>query len=162
MYRPRHSTWFSSELMSPANNPTGGISLLRVSRQIYSEAAEMPLLHNAFSSTLWHIKKSLKVLNKHQRAQMRSLHIEINGAEYQWMLYEQYVTGTHKIFIPKKYLPGLEEVVVCMFSQFLTDENHAQEVEDKVRKQVEDLTPGMIVNIRVDQTTLSWRAYDES
>ncbi|EMD63226.1 hypothetical protein COCSADRAFT_161742 [Bipolaris sorokiniana ND90Pr] len=62
--------------MSSPKAPTG-ISLLRVCRQIYAEAANIPLQQNTSSfSTCYNIHKWFVVLNKGQRNQVTSLRFE--------------------------------------------------------------------------------------
>lgn len=162
VYRPREISARSFCLRSSIN-VSKGISLLRVCRQIYAEAAEIPLRESIFSFERLEddIKKTLNNLKRHQRKLITKLQIEISedDALTSWGAFRAlvYLAGREG----QSYLPGLKEVTLRIFSVSI-DQVTRQEAEDEVRNDVKDLSGKTWFDVRVERTGVSLIAYDNA
>ena len=113
-----------AKLTPPTSEPSVGVALLRCCRQIYSEAALMPIRLNtlAFSNVL-HIKKATKLLKAHQRKQITMIRVEVSPyGSWASACCSQFVANTIT-----KTLPALKNIEVVVFDASEVDMMHTLE-----------------------------------
>jgi hypothetical protein len=145
---------------SPADHKKA-MSLLRTCRQIYAEAASMPLTLNNFSFEF--ADQAGKILRKfpgHKRQQISSLQFEMRHPNHVFLLDEAHLRRD-KFSFPK-LLPGLKELFVYVFSAPTSDKTETQKTEDKIRQLLAPSIRGTQIDVKVEQTELMWAAYDEA
>jgi hypothetical protein len=138
--------------MELGNGPKG-IALLRVCRQIFAEAADIPLRQNIFFFTaLREIKRSFKVFKKRERNQITSLRFELHGTDARPSLWcDNGIRSSDAL--SSKHLPGLKKVVIHIFSCSQMDEVTRQETENRLYIQMKEMTPGMLVDTKIEWET---------
>ncbi|KAF1944057.1 hypothetical protein EJ02DRAFT_432624 [Clathrospora elynae] len=149
------------KLTSSPAEPTKEMALLRTCRQIYAEAAMMPLILNKFSfECVFEAKYVLSKLKTHQRKHIAHLQFELSRPSRVSVLAR---SDFHRFRFPLPgYLPGLKELRVCIFSVSATDETARGENERQVRKKLEPHTQGTSIELNVEQTEFDWESYHHS
>ncbi|CAE7002197.1 hypothetical protein P3342_001556 [Pyrenophora teres f. teres] len=149
IYKPR------SYKLKSSPTQLAGISLLRVCRQIYAEAAMLPILSNtfAFCSFPSTAIRAVRKLKPYQRNQIISAHVEIVGPADLCPIYLGY-------WVPKllPYLPSLNEITIRVFgckSETVVD-------RDAIGAMFETAASVKSVNVKVEQTSLFWGDHDAS
>lgn len=155
MYRSLWIWKFHASKTEPRNTT----ALLRTCRQIYSEAAAMPLALTIFSvSSVWEIQKSLRKLKPHQRKQITILRFECIWPSTASELNE--LSFSRANFVLGNSLPALQELQLHVFSA--QDSVIAREKTEKtVHENFEPIIRNMSVAVKLEQTTQDWSDYDD-
>ncbi|EUC47672.1 hypothetical protein COCMIDRAFT_77468, partial [Bipolaris oryzae ATCC 44560] len=126
------------------------VPLLRVCRQIYAEAANIPIQQTTFSIPRPdRIRRCFDPFKTCQRRHIASLRFEISSYRlaYLW-------TDIPRLFrtlrLPK-YLPGVKKVVFCLLFESNINTIIRQLEEDGLRRRVEAVSYGMGLDIEIEQ-----------
>ncbi|KAI8940334.1 hypothetical protein NX059_004027 [Plenodomus lindquistii] len=148
--------------VSPAE--PNGVSLLCVCRQIYAEAATMPLALSIISCDLWNPVPTMKrLLKPHQHKHVTSVQLEFNGSgSFQWMGITLATIYTHDIL---KLFPALRSYKFCIFrdhralnTQIALNE---EEEEKQVHKLIKAATAGTSVKFEIKHEEQTWSSFDD-
>jgi hypothetical protein len=140
------------------------MALLRTCRQIYAEAALMPLTLNTFSfKTMYEIRRAFQNLKAHQRKQVTAVDFEIRGPVYK---YTPNNYGQMDISHLRKLLPGLKDFCIRHFpiSSLEKDKinTDVQQSEHAIQQLFAPCFEGTSIVVMVEQKTLTWRSYDDA
>ena len=142
--------------LSEAHNAT---ALLRTCRQIYAEAALMPLLLNNFCvqdgfSTYY----ALRNLKPHQRKHITSIRIEVLSVEYDRFTLTEFSNRSVSI---SRLLPNLRKICVFVFGPSTSNDGETvQEIERRVCEKWSPIFQGALVDAKVDQSELTRQSYN--
>jgi hypothetical protein len=105
-----------SEFRPAVGGPCVGTPLLRSCRQVYSEAALMPLQLNTLAcSSMVTLSQAVRKLKKHQREQIKTVRIEVDSQSVMAsVLNNMRNTGSP----PRKYLPALKHIDIFLCQEF--------------------------------------------
>lgn len=159
-YRATSITGGTYKLSSSPLEPTHAMALLRTCRQIYAEAALMPLAHNTMSfEYLSVIKVAINKLKPHQRKNITCIKINLLSPNCVHQLGPSYIMNK-RVSLPR-ILPGLKEIHVRIFKS--TAENAPPyNVEEKLHQYLAPSVIGMPVDLKIERMELTYNEYDES
>lgn len=127
------------------------VALLRVCRQIYAEAVNIPMQQSVFSIPLHYpMRECFSRFKTGQRRQITSLRFEISLQESQESLSKD-IPRLFSILKLPKYLPGLKKVVFCIIIKPKVDTIIKQTMEDKLRCEIEAVSSDMNLEIGIEQ-----------
>jgi hypothetical protein len=127
------------------------VSLLRVCRQIYAEAASIPLRQNTFSILGLNEKKEFSYhLKSYQCRQITSLRFEINETSSGNTLRND-ITQISSRLKKQGYLPSLKKLVFCILFEPELDKSARQYIENELRSIVGIVFFRMTLDIGIEQ-----------
>jgi hypothetical protein len=154
IYHARNNDRFQTS-QAESKNAT---ALLRTCRQMYAEAALMPLTLTKFSGKCFVCWEAFEKLKAYQRKQITSFQVECACPTVLDML--------HKIrfrtYAPvlSKLLPCLEQLRVPVFSA--PDMSARRITEERVLEYYKPSIQGMSVTVEVEQTDEKWPGYNDA
>ncbi|KAF1840524.1 uncharacterized protein K460DRAFT_411107 [Cucurbitaria berberidis CBS 394.84] len=150
-----------SKLSVSPTEPANTMALLQTCRQIYAEAAQMPLLLSIFSfSRMRHVSYYLKkTLKPHQRKLITSIQFEVETTKERDLQYASEL-GLYRSL--PSLLPNLEKICVCVFAAATSDDDVVQETERLVRQYFAHSIQGTSAEWNVEQTEQKWVSYNAS
>lgn len=143
-----------AKFSSSPSEPDNAMALLRTCRQVYAEAALMPLLLNTFSFDYITVVKKLKL---RQRKHIASIRFNLSSS----LLFMLHATtlASHQISLPTLF-PCLKKICVRIFGVPTSEDGAAQERERRVRREFELSNQGFQVDLHVEETDISWYTFD--
>lgn len=131
-----------------------GVPLLRVCRQIYAEAAYIPLSLNTFSFyDCFLATKALRKLKPHQRKQIVSFRLEAfegNNGSFMMSFYLDRI---------QQLLPVVKHVCVRIYSSTADVATHQHE-KDQMYRTLTQYWSGSPIDAKVEHTNLDWKTYN--
>ncbi|KAH9879023.1 hypothetical protein J1614_002458 [Plenodomus biglobosus] len=146
--------------MTPSLVERSGVALLRVCRQVYAEAAVMPLSLNLFSCHYSdNLRQVLKTFKPYQRKLIASAQLEVPGP----FLFNH--PHTHRevceIF---KFLIALKKFRISVYKEDVSSRLDCVKDEEKEREVCERVKPdsvGALVDFGIQDVDQSLRSFDD-
>ncbi|KAH9873836.1 hypothetical protein IAQ61_004463 [Plenodomus lingam] len=149
----------SRRVIALSSTERSGVALLRVCRQIYAEAAGMPLSLNTFSYYQHPAVSLFKYFKPHQRKQITSVRADLDGITFE-------TSGgldldwTRRLF---EFLPALKTYRLCVFKEDTTSPANSHKggvIERIVYKRIKSLALGAAINFGVEYIAQDLRTFN--
>ncbi|CAO2656942.1 Nn.00g057450.m01.CDS01 [Neocucurbitaria sp. VM-36] len=143
--------------------PVHAMALLRTCRQIYSEAARMPVLHSNFSFTsMYGMRCAFRQLKPYQRKHIDLIQIEVlYKGELQGAIAQEMRYSSEQLFgMLLRKLPGVKKICLLVFHDSTIDDDTVQEAERLVHTYLKPLVQAMSLDLIFEHTKMEWHSYD--
>jgi hypothetical protein len=154
IYHARNNDRFQTS-QAESKNAT---ALLRTCRQMYAEAALMPLTLTKFSGSCFGCWEVFKKLKAYQRKHITSFQIDCACFYAEDMLHKTHLQWFPPVFA--QLLPSLEQLRVRVFSA--PDMSARRITEERVLEYYKPSIQGMSVTVEVEQTDEKWPGYNDA
>ncbi|KAL1795152.1 hypothetical protein ACET3X_006968 [Alternaria dauci] len=141
-----------AEFYPPWTKSKNAMALLRTCRQVYAEAASMPLTLTTFTTVcLPEVIGGLMTLKPHQRRMITSFHMQLRSPAFIQPLFRFLLKYGRRL---AKLLPCLQGIHVQIFE--VSDTSTQEANEERVRRYLELDFQDSLITIKVEQTDKKW------
>ena len=157
-YRPGRDIYTTYTLVSLPNEPKNAMALLRTCRQIYAEAALMPLMYATFYfDGPYGIGKVLRRFKAHQRKQISIVDIGQPNTAHHYR-FSTFNFLSCRVSLPR-LLPRLKELRVHLYVS--GPDTGMRTSEAAVQALLAPQVKGMLVDVKVVQEQITEAEYNE-
>ncbi|CAN9366812.1 unnamed protein product [Alternaria alternata] len=150
-----YRTWLCGRLESPSPEPKNVMALLRTCRQVYAEAALMPLTLTIFTTEyIPYAARDLRKLKPQQRRLITFFQMVIshpNSISYHYLKYGLNLA---------KLLPCLQDLHIRVFEVLHTSTQKVN--EERIRKHLEPGLHEKPITIKIEQTDKKWINFNDA